>query len=76
MTVIVGENNSGKSTVIEGLRSSTTGAPNFSEGQRNKHTHERVRIPLQSDNEELVISTIPNGGAPAVVTFPSKVNRP
>ena len=76
LTIIVGENNSGKSSIIEALRSFTTVSPRFSEGQRNKSSEGRVRIVLRSDEAEIEIASNPRGGAIAKVTAPPTVMRP
>ena len=47
LTVITGSNNSGKTTIIEAIRSfNSDEAPSFSEGKRNILTKERVEIKL------------------------------
>jgi|SRR5580704_669241 AAA15 family ATPase/GTPase len=62
LTIIVGENNSGKSTVIEALRSFTMASSTFSEGQRNERHGDRVRVVLRSSSGDLIIATHPNWG--------------
>lgn len=76
LTIVVGENNSGKSTIIEALRSFTTASPNFSEGQRNKATGEKVRIVLRTNEAELVIATIPAGGSESKFDAPLSITKP
>lgn len=68
LTILVGANNAGKSTVVEALRDcSGQTSPTFTEGRRNEATGKRVRIELANDDEErkTVIQTVAAGGSEA-----------
>ena len=64
LTIIVGANNTGKTTIIESIQAFNGHTPpSFSEGRRNKKTNEIIEIKA-IDNNGLVcaISTVPEGG--------------
>ncbi len=65
LTVIVGPNNSGKSTIIEAFRAiSQNGTPSFTEGRRNKRMGDRVSIKIESlEGNWLELKTIESGGS-------------
>jgi energy-coupling factor transporter ATP-binding protein EcfA2 len=65
LTVVVGPNNAGKSTVVEALRVfSSSQAPSFMEGKRNKAAGDRVRLELIENAESrFVLRTIDAGGS-------------
>ena len=69
LTMVVGENNSGKSTVIEAIRSfahvsGSYGGLSFSEGRRNKKSGDKVRISLKTDNDQnRTLQTRARGGS-------------
>ena len=45
LTILVGANNSGKSTIVEALRDCAGGStPSFTEGKRNEAADKRVRM--------------------------------
>lgn len=53
ITVLVGPNNAGKSTIVEALRAmARTEPPSFAEGQRNRLTGDKVMIELRRVNGE------------------------
>lgn len=64
LTIIVGANNTGKTTIIESIQAFNGHTPpSFSEGRRNKKTDKIIEI-MAIDNKNLActISTIPEGG--------------
>lgn len=59
MTIVVGANNSGKSTVIESLRAvAHQTAPSFSQGRRNTAAGDQVTIQLATDASTVTIKSI------------------
>ncbi|OCI32599.1 ATP-dependent nuclease [Oerskovia enterophila] len=68
LTLLVGANNSGKSTIIEGLRAlSQSAPPAFSSGRRNRAFGDRVMIRLEgADGEPTVrLESVRPGGSEA-----------
>ncbi|MGJ5619445.1 ATP-dependent nuclease [Sulfitobacter sp. MF3-043] len=70
LTILVGPNNSGKSTVAEAVMAATqrqNKPPTFSEGKRNSVAEGRVKIEL-TDNEgrARVVETLASGGSESV----------
>lgn len=65
LNIILGPNNSGKSSVVEALVAITQSeAPSFSEGKRNKTAGDRIEITLTNvDGDGKTVSTIPAGGS-------------
>jgi len=65
LTVIVGPNNAGKSTIVEALRMfGTNQAPSFMEGKRNKTSGDRVRLRVtHRDGRSQELRTVSAGGA-------------
>lgn len=66
LTIIVGPNNSGKSTILEALMAVTQegNPPTFSEGKRNISAEGRVRIELENSKGEIKkVATVPAGGS-------------
>ena len=65
LTIIVGPNNSGKSTIIEALNAvSHDELPTFNEGSRNRAAGERVEIRLvDSEGKSRTIRTVALGGS-------------
>ena len=68
LTIIVGANNSGKSTIWEAFRAlNGKEKVSFTEGKRNKHTNHKVEISI-SDTEDNIstLKTIETGGSETV----------
>ncbi len=65
LTVLVGPNNGGKSTVVEAFRALATGGdPSYTEGKRNQAAGDRVELRLQlSDDSSHSLSTNAAGGS-------------
>ncbi|MDP2089949.1 MAG: AAA family ATPase [Flavobacteriaceae bacterium] len=65
LTVIVGPNNSGKSTIYEAFRAiSQNSPPSFTEGRRNKIAGDKIEICItQSDGTTLILKTETSGGS-------------
>lgn len=83
LTVLVGPNNGGKSTVVEAFRALASGGkPSFTEGKRNRVAGDRVELHLQlSDGSSHSLSTIETGGsetarAPAPGAIPGALVLP
>lgn len=71
LSIIIGANNSGKTTVIEAIKlfNQRHGEVFFSEGRRNKRTNERVSITLTDENNKNhSVKTIETGGAATRIT--------
>lgn len=68
LTLVVGPNNAGKSTVIDALRflQSRDAPPQFGEGSRNAATRGRVDIRFVGSNGTSVLGTLPTGGGDVV----------
>lgn len=70
LTVIVGANNAGKTTVIEAIRAFNVAGkdtPSFSEGRRNNNTDRRVELTLVDENDSMYkIATVKEGGSSTV----------
>ncbi len=71
LTILVGSNNSGKTTVLEALRSFNSpkdNSPSFSERKRNmKCENGRIHLKLETtDGEVYRIDTIENGGSTTI----------
>lgn len=65
LTVIVGPNNSGKSTIYEAFRAiSQNSPPSFTEGRRNKIAGDKIEIKItKNDNTSLTLKTEASGGS-------------
>ena len=66
LTILVGPNNGGKSTVIESLNALSKSEPTFSVGKRNKSADDRVYIALTIDNTTHILRTVDSGGSETV----------
>ena len=64
LTIVVGANNSGKSTIWEALRALSTNSVSFTEGKRNKIAGDKIFLSItdQYDNKTSVES-VPTGGS-------------
>ena len=72
LTILVGSNNTGKTTISEAIRSFNStkdNPPSFSERKRNiKCENGKVHLKLQTDTDEIyTIDTIANGGSTTVM---------
>lgn len=68
LTVLVGPNNSGKSTIVESFKALNSAKayrkPSFTEGKRNKNANDRVELKLyKGDREFISIRTNSQGGS-------------
>ena len=67
ITILVGPNNGGKSTVIEAMQAwSTRRGPSFSEGKRNSQAGDRVLIRIEQDGKLHELKTVDAGGSQTV----------
>lgn len=65
LTIVVGPNNSGKSTIYESFRAiSQNEPPSFTEGKRNKKSGDKIEIHLENfDNQSISLKTNDGGGS-------------
>lgn len=64
LTVLIGPNGGGKSTLVECLSKLTAQEVSFTEGKRNKLAGDKVKIRVSNDKgEELILSTVDGGGS-------------
>ena len=73
LTVLVGANNAGKSTVLEALRAfaQRAAAPSFAQGRRNVAAGDRVSITLRDEaGQEWAIRSLHAGGSETALTPP------
>jgi AAA15 family ATPase/GTPase len=65
LTIVVGANNSGKSTIFEAIRAvSQHQSPTILEERRNKNANELVNIVLSdSESKTITLSTVKSGGS-------------
>lgn len=64
LTVLVGPNGGGKSTLVECFSKLSMKNASFTEGKRNKLSGDRVVIEIKYDTDEIAkLSTVPNGGS-------------
>lgn len=65
LTVVLGPNNSGKSTIFEAFKGiSQMQPPSITEGRRNKAAGEKILIKLFDTNDSSIsIETVPGGGS-------------
>ena len=78
LTVLVGPNNGGKSTVIEALRAFTrpAGQLTFSEGQRNKDAGDEVHLELtDEDGASSSLDSTEPASSQVTLTGPSHQDR-
>lgn len=78
LTIIVGPNNSGKSSITEAITAVTQvggTAPTFSEGKRNKAAGDRVRITISDiAGHTRILRTVDSGGSENV--FEGSITQP
>src|SRR5690242_9317528 len=53
LTILVGPNNGGKSTVLEAVRAFSGELPTFHEGKRNRSAGDLVRLKLTTDDNQV-----------------------
>ena len=63
LTVLIGPNGGGKSTIVECFSKLVANNVSFTEGKRNKLAGDRVFIEIIKDGETCSLSTVPNGGS-------------
>ncbi len=63
LTILVGPNSGGKSTVVESLSALSSNRPTYSEGKRNKSAGDRVSLTLSIDNTSHKLQTVSAGGS-------------
>jgi hypothetical protein len=66
MTILVGPNNAGKSTVVESFQAiaQSRRTPSFTEGKRNKLAGDRVELKLINSRAEIkTLATVAGGGS-------------
>lgn len=70
LTIIVGANNSGKSTIWEAFRAlSGQQDVSFTEGQRNKNANHQIKVSISDTNDALsTLQTVPSGGSETTKT--------
>jgi predicted ATPase len=75
ITIILGPNNAGKSTIIEAFRAmANSSPPSLTEGQRNRETGERVTIRIENTaGESKELRTVEPRGAQTILEAPSGV---
>lgn len=66
LTIMVGPNNSGKSTIVEAFHAiSMSAPPEFPEGKRNKKANERISIKVTAGGDTITLRTVKEGGSKA-----------
>lgn len=76
LTIIVGPNSSGKSTIYEAVRAlSSPSAPEFSSGQRNILTKSKVHISVTKQNGEAFFLNSKDGGGSATEFEPPRTHK-
>ena len=63
LTVLIGPNGGGKSTIVECFSKIVSSNVSFTEGKRNKQAGDRVFIEIIKDGETCSLSTVQNGGS-------------
>ncbi len=68
LTIVVGPNNSGKSTIYESLRAiSQNEPPSFTEGKRNKKAGDKIYIELiRNDEQSIILNTSDADGSESI----------
>ena len=68
LTILVGPNSGGKSTVVESLNALSSTQTTFSEGKRNKTAGDRVSITIMIDKTRHKLQTVDAGGSEVIRT--------
>jgi len=76
LTVMIGPNSGGKSTLIESFRKLVLNKTSFTEGKRNKVAGDKVCITIEIDGKQGRLKTVPQGGAQAEWISKDKIERP
>lgn len=63
LTVLVGPNGGGKSTLVECFSKIATNNVSFTEGKRNKLAGDKIRIGISFDGKNSILATVPGGGS-------------
>lgn len=63
LTVLVGPNGGGKSTLVECFSKIATNNVSFTEGKRNKLAGDKIRIEISFDGKNSILATVPGGGS-------------
>lgn len=63
LTVLVGPNGGGKSTLVECFSKIATNNVSFTEGKRNKLAGDKIRIEISFDDKNSILATVPGGGS-------------
>lgn len=66
ITILVGPNNGGKSSVIESLQALSQKEASFSEGKRNKRAGDRINIGIEVDDSVHELRTVDAGGSETI----------
>lgn len=77
LTIIVGPNNSGKSTIVEAFKAiSQHQPPSFTEGRRNKKAGEKVLIKIYDEGEKIfALKTLVGGGSETTFDLENSLSR-
>lgn len=63
LTVLVGPNSGGKSTLVECFSKINQHEPSFTEGKRNKFANDKVKIEIHYDGKMGTLQTVESGGS-------------
>lgn len=63
LTVLVGPNSGGKSTLVECFSKINQHEPSFTEGKRNKFANDKVKIEIHYDGKMGALQTVESGGS-------------
>ena len=76
LTILVGPNGGGKSTILECFRKLNSQQPTFTEGKRNKLSGDRVSIGVDFDSHSGTLRTIDQGGSQTIWESSSNLTPP
>jgi len=78
LTILVGPNNGGKSTIIEAFKALSSSQPStFAIGRRNQKTNSRIQITARTENDATFgLRTVDSGGSQTVWDKPEGFNAP